>query len=57
MGLPIHKITHTPVNIPTTTPQLFIDTGTRRRFIITYRDKGNDKRGKPYGVHGIKVRC
>jgi hypothetical protein len=56
MGLPIHKTTHTPIPIPHTAPQLFIDTGTRRRLIITYRDEGSDRRGKPFGVHGIEVR-
>jgi hypothetical protein len=56
MGLPVHKTTHTPVPVPKTAPQLFIDTGTRRRLIITYKDEKSDKRGKPFGVHGIEVR-
>jgi hypothetical protein len=56
MGLPIHKTTHTPVSVPTTAPQLFISTETRRRLTITYRDEGSDRRGKPHGVHGIEVK-
>jgi hypothetical protein len=56
MGLPVHKTTHTPVSVPTTAPQLFINTGTRRRFTITYQDEGSDRRGKPHGVHGVEVR-
>jgi hypothetical protein len=35
---------------------LFVDTGTRRRLVITYRDEGSKRRGKPAGVHGIEVR-
>lgn len=56
MGLPVHKTTHAPVNVPTTAPQLFINTGTRRRLVITYKDEGSTRRGKPQGVHGIEVR-
>jgi hypothetical protein len=56
MGLPIHKTTKTPVPVPHTAPQLFINTGTRRRLTITYKDEGSDRRGKPRGVHGIEVR-
>jgi hypothetical protein len=56
MGLPIHKTTRTPVLVPRTVPQLFIDTGTRRRLIIFYKDKKSDRRGKPEGVHGIEIR-
>jgi hypothetical protein len=56
LGLPIHKTTHTPVSVPTTAPQLFIDTGTRRRLVVAYRDEGSTRRGKPQGVHGIEVK-
>jgi hypothetical protein len=56
MGLPVYSHTHHPVPIPHTSPQLFIDTGTRRRLIITYKDEGSEHRGKPHGVHGIEVR-
>jgi hypothetical protein len=56
MGLPIHKTTHTPISVPTTAPQLFIDTRTRRRLVVAYKDEGSDKRGKPQGVHGIEVK-
>jgi hypothetical protein len=56
MELPIRKPSHTPVSVPTTAPRLFIDTRTRRRLVITYHDEESDKRGKPYGVHGIEVK-
>ncbi|MDR2193524.1 MAG: hypothetical protein LBP19_03520 [Treponema sp.] len=56
MGLPVYSHTHHPVPVPHTSPQLFIDTGTRRRLIITYKDEGSTRRGKPRGVHGIEVR-
>jgi hypothetical protein len=56
MAIHNHKDTRTPIPIPTTAPQLLIDTGTRRRLIISYRDEGSDRRGKPNGVHGIEVK-
>jgi hypothetical protein len=45
-----------PVHVPSTSPVLIIDTGTRRRLIISYRDEKSSRRGKPDGVHGIEVR-
>jgi hypothetical protein len=45
-----------PVKVPTTSPRLIIDTGTRRRLIIFYRDEKSTRRGKPKGVHGIEIR-
>jgi hypothetical protein len=52
---------HTPgsgsrVPVPTTSPRLLIDTGTRRRLIVYYRDEKSARRGKPKGVHGIEIR-
>jgi hypothetical protein len=35
---------------------LFVDTGTRRRLSVTYRDEGSSSRGKPQGIHSIEVR-
>ena len=52
MGLPIHKTIHAP----SIAPQLFIDTGTRRGLIITYKDEAADRRGKPGHVHGTEVK-
>jgi hypothetical protein len=45
-----------PVPVPTTSPRLIIDTGTRRRLLIFYRDEKSTRRGKPKGVHGIEIR-
>jgi hypothetical protein len=56
MGVPNHKDGHTPIPVPTTAPQLFIDTGSRRRLLISYIDEGTKRRGKPDGVHGIEVK-
>jgi hypothetical protein len=56
MGIPNHKSTHSPVVVPDTSPRLTIDTGTRRRIIVYYRDETSTRRGKPKGVHGIEVR-
>ena len=56
LGLPVYSHTRHPVPVPHTSPQLFIDTRTRRRLIITYQDEGSTHRGKPDHVHGIEVR-
>jgi hypothetical protein len=56
MGIPNKKSGRGSVPVPTTSPQLFIDTGTRRRVIIRYKDEKSERRGKPTGVHGIEVR-
>ncbi|MDR2078556.1 MAG: hypothetical protein LBP74_02395 [Treponema sp.] len=37
-------------------PRLRIDTGTRRRIIVYYKDENSTRRGKPKGVHGMEVR-
>ncbi|MDR2080155.1 MAG: hypothetical protein LBP74_10600 [Treponema sp.] len=56
MGIHNRKTTHSPVVVPDTSPRLQIDTGTRRRIIIYYRDETSTRRGKPKGVHGIEVK-
>jgi hypothetical protein len=56
MGVPNRKDGRSPVPVPTTSPILLINTGTRRRVIINYRDEQSLRRGKPRGVHGIEVR-
>jgi hypothetical protein len=56
MGLPIHKKTHSPIPLPPTAPALEIDTKTRRRLSIRYKDENSDRRGKPKNVHGIEIR-
>ncbi|MDR1216198.1 MAG: hypothetical protein LBK25_05920 [Treponema sp.] len=56
MGIHNRKTSRSPVPVPTTSPQLLIDTGTRCRLIIHYRDEKSGRRGKPAGVHGIEVR-
>ncbi|MDR2079804.1 MAG: hypothetical protein LBP74_08810, partial [Treponema sp.] len=56
MGIPNRKSKHSPVVVPDTSPRLRIDTGTRRRIIVYYRDEASTRRGKPKGVHGIEVK-
>jgi hypothetical protein len=56
LGFHVRSGGHSPVPVPTTSPVLIIDTGTRRRLIIHYRDERSTRRGKPDGVHGIEVR-
>jgi hypothetical protein len=47
---------YSPVQVPKTSPRLIIDTATRRRISIYYRDEMSSRRGKPRGVHGIEIR-
>jgi hypothetical protein len=56
MGIPNHNGGRVPVPVPATSPLLLIDTGTRRRIIVNYKDEKSEHRGKPKGVHGIEVR-
>jgi hypothetical protein len=56
MAIHNKKDGHTPVAVPTTSPQLTVDTSTRRRLIIYYKDEKSGRRGKPAGVHGIEIR-
>ncbi|MDR1127098.1 MAG: hypothetical protein LBL06_03095, partial [Treponema sp.] len=56
MGLPIRKKTHTPVQVPETSPQLLPDTSTRRIIKVYYRDEGATRRGRPAGVKGVEVK-
>jgi hypothetical protein len=56
MSIHNRKTTHSPVVVPDTSPRLLIDTGTRRRIIVYYRDETSTRRGKPKGVHGIEVK-
>jgi hypothetical protein len=56
MGIPNKKGKGSPVQVPETSPLLIIDTGTRRRIRIFYKDEKSARRGKPKGVHGIEVR-
>jgi hypothetical protein len=55
MGIPNKKDKGGPVQVPDTSPLLIINTGTRRRIIIGYKDEKSGRRGKPKGVHGIAV--
>ncbi|MDR1326143.1 MAG: hypothetical protein LBK00_08930 [Treponema sp.] len=55
MAIHNKKSTHSPIAVPTTSPQLIIDTSTIRRLIIYYKDEKSGRRGKPDGVHGLEV--
>jgi hypothetical protein len=56
MGLPVYNGTRSPIQPPKTSPVLDIDTRTRRRLSIGYKDEGSTRRGKPKNVHGIEIR-
>jgi hypothetical protein len=56
IGVPNKKTTRSRVEVPDTSPQITVDTGTRRRIIIYYKDEKSGRRGKPKSVHGIEVK-
>ncbi|MDR3114961.1 MAG: hypothetical protein LBU25_05515 [Treponema sp.] len=56
MNIPNASESQSPVAVPKTSPRLSIDTGTRRRLIIYYKDEKSGRRGKPKGVHGMELR-
>jgi hypothetical protein len=56
MGLPLHDSTRTSVPVPTTIPELELDSSTIRQISVHFRDAGSDKRGKPVGIHGVELR-
>jgi hypothetical protein len=56
MGLPIYTGGRSPVQAPTTSPQLLPDTATRRIIKVYYKDEGASRRGKPAGVKGIEIK-
>jgi hypothetical protein len=56
MGLPVHDTTRTPTPVPSTIPELELDSSIIRQVSVHYRDAGNEKRSKPHGVHGIELR-
>jgi hypothetical protein len=56
MGLPVYTGARRQIPRPTSAPQLFPDTGTRRILNIYYKDEGATRRGKPVGVRGIEIK-
>jgi hypothetical protein len=56
MGLPLHDGTRTPEPVPTTIPELELDSSVIRQITTPFRDAGSEKRGKPAHVHGIELR-
>jgi hypothetical protein len=56
MGLPLHDSTRTPAPVPTTIPELELDSSTIRQISVHFRDAESGKRGKPVGIHGVELR-
>jgi len=56
MGLPIHSDTRTPAPVPVTFPEVELDSSVIRRLTIHYHNNGKDRKGKPYGVHGVEIK-
>jgi hypothetical protein len=56
MRIPVYKTTKSKRPLPETVPELEVDTGTPRRHLVHYRDRGSERRGKPEGVAGIEIR-
>jgi hypothetical protein len=56
MGLPLHDGTRTPVPVPTTIPELELDSSVIRQITVHFKDAGSERRGKPVHVHGVELR-
>ncbi|MDR1864910.1 MAG: hypothetical protein LBR08_04990 [Bacteroidales bacterium] len=56
MELPVKDAVASPLPDPSTCPEYKADSGTIRRLILYFRDKGSQRRGKPYGVQGVEIR-
>jgi hypothetical protein len=56
MGLPLRDTTRTPAPVPTTIPELELDSSVIRQISIYFRDTGSERRGKPAHVHGVELR-
>jgi hypothetical protein len=55
MGLPIHKTSHTPVPAPTTIPEGTVELPSPAVVRIHFRDKDEEGKSKPTGVHGCEI--
>jgi hypothetical protein len=55
MGIPVRKTTHTPVPVPTSYPEIRVDTATIRCLTVHFRDAGSASAAKPHGVHGAEI--
>jgi hypothetical protein len=56
MGLPLHDNTRTPAPVPSTIPELELDSSVIRQITVQFKDAGGGKRGKPEHVHGVELR-
>jgi hypothetical protein len=57
MELPVHKTTRTPAPVATTYPDFDVDSGTIRRLILNFYDRGQKKsKAKPPGQHCAEIR-
>ncbi|MDR1347250.1 MAG: hypothetical protein LBJ63_02300 [Prevotellaceae bacterium] len=57
MELPVHKTTRTPAPVATTYPDFDVDSGTIRRLILNFYDRGQKKsKAKPLGQHCAEIR-
>jgi hypothetical protein len=55
LGLHVRDTTHTPVPVPATRPELYIDVLDVRRLSINFHDQGSGSKAKPYGVNGAVI--
>jgi hypothetical protein len=56
LGFTKHSTSHTPAPVPTTYPELEIDSSVIRRLIVHFKDNGSASKAKPAGVHGTEIR-
>jgi hypothetical protein len=55
MGLPLHDGTRTSAPVPTTIPELELDSSVIRQITVHFKDAGSDRRGKPSHAHGVEL--
>jgi hypothetical protein len=56
LGFPVHDGVRTPGRKPQTRPAAVVDTSMIRQLGIRFKDRGSNRRAKPYGVHGAEIR-
>jgi hypothetical protein len=56
MGLPLYDGTRTPIPVPTTIPEMELDSSVIRQITVHFKEAGSDRQGKPVHVHGVELR-
>jgi hypothetical protein len=55
MGLHVHDVTPTTIDVPKTRPELDLDVLDFRRLYAAFHEQGSKSKAKPYGVNGAVI--